>query len=176
MVTGPDSTHAMRPDQADEVDALLRAAFGKPDEAELVKRLRADGDLLVELVKPWDGCVAGYAALSRMRAPIGWACLAPVAVLPRLQRGAIAPPDAGFGPHNIGTRLVGEIAASAGTSDELRTIVVLGDTGFYSRAGFSHERVQRLSSPYGTEHTLIARPGEDVPEEELIYAKAFEAL
>ncbi len=45
----------------------------------------------VELVAPWQGKIVGYAALSKMRAPQGWACLAPVAVLPEFQNAAAAP-------------------------------------------------------------------------------------
>jgi putative acetyltransferase len=175
---------AARPDEEDEIEALLVAAFGQPDEAALVRRLRADGDMWVELVKPWNGVIAGYAALSRMQAPAGWACLAPVAVLPRFQRGAAAPDEAQRRHYAIGTRLAGEIAMIAYSSESLRasgkdvptTVVVLGEPRFYERAGFSAARAQKLVSPYSIEHTLIARPGDDVPVAQLIYPTAFSSL
>jgi hypothetical protein len=94
MPIGPDFTRTPREDEHGEIHALLVAAFGRADEADIVRRLRADGEMWIELVKPWDGAIAGYAALSRMRAPQGWACLAPVAVLQRFRNGAMAPEEA----------------------------------------------------------------------------------
>jgi putative acetyltransferase len=54
--------------------------------------------------------------------------------------------------------------------------VVLGKPSFYTRCGFSHPRAVRLTSPYGAEHTLIARPGDDSPDATLIYPAAFQGL
>lgn len=53
------------------------------------------------------------------------------------------------------------------------TIVVVGKPSFYERAGFSLGRAQQLSSPYPLSQTLIARRGDDIPEEELVYPRAF---
>ena len=110
MIIGPDVSRDARPEERDEIDALLRAAFGRPDEAQIVARLREDGDLLTEAVKPWQGVIAGFAALSWMKEPSGWACLAPLAVLPRMQRGAAAPVESQRHHYAIGTRLVSQIA------------------------------------------------------------------
>ncbi|MHA6345572.1 GNAT family N-acetyltransferase [Roseivivax sp. CAU 1761] len=107
------------------------------------------------------GAPVAYLALSQMRGPKGWLCLAPVAV---------APPHQGRG---IGRRAVGMVAAWARAAGQ--TVVVLGETGFYERAGFSLARAQNLTSPYPVDHTLIARPGEDAPAETLVYPEAFGA-
>lgn len=181
---GPDFTRAASADDENEIAELLVAAFGRPGEAELVRRLRADGDMWLEMVKPWDGVIAGYAALSRMRSPEGWACLAPVAVLPRFQRAAGAPDTQQRKFYSIGTSLVSEIAQLAQSSIDLgaigqsvpTTIVVVGRPNFYERAGFSAARAQNLVSPYAIEHTLVARPGHDVPAEQLVYPAAFASL
>ena len=69
MVIGPDVSRNAQPEQYAEIDELLRAAFGRPDEAELVQQLRADGHMWTEVIKPWEGVIGGYAALSRMQAP-----------------------------------------------------------------------------------------------------------
>lgn len=183
MPIGPDFTTAPRTDQHEEIHQLLVAAFGRADEAELVRRLRADGAMWHELVKPWDGVIAGYAALSRMRRPEGWACLAPVAVLPRYQRGAAAGHPSVRNAYAIGTRLVGEIVQAASCAREPSasghrfpdTIVVLGKPSFYERAGFSGARARNLVSPYDIGHTLIARSGSDAPSETLQYPLAFGA-
>ena len=166
MVVGSDVARQMRADEVEAVDVLLRAAFPGPEEAALVRQLRADGAMVAEFVM--GGAVdLAYAAISRMEAPEGWLCLAPVAVTPAAQG------------RRIGSRLVrlvveavrGGILPKAG--DDLPTLVVLGEPSFYTRAGFSLERAARLTSPYPISHTLIARAGDDVPERQLIYPPAF---
>ena len=176
-------------DRHDEVDALLRAAFGGPAEAELVRRLRADGDLfgehvLVEVAPArfgsWKGegrPIGAYAALARMRAPEGWCALAPLAVHPDWQ-GAVGgdPPQ----PLHLGSRLA-SVMGFLGRFDRdrperPRAVVVLGSVPFYERAGFSAARARNLRSPYPIEHTLLAAPGDDAPEATLVYPPAFEGL
>ena len=174
MVVGPDVTRRLRPGEEAEVDALLRAAFPGPDEAALVQRLRDQGAMAWEFVQPWKGRIGGYAAISRMVAPEGWYCLAPVAVWPEWQGGALGQ------SFHFGTRLVSAIADQFndphGLEPEARTLVVLGKPSFYARCGFSLERAARLHSPWPVDHTLIARPGDDVPEETLVYPAAFDGL
>ena len=149
----------MRRGEEAEVDGLLRAAFGGAEEARLVKLLRKAGNMAGEQVVSEDGRILGYLALSQMIAPKGWLCLAPVAVAPEAQgRG-------------IGRRMVGLTAAWAQAAGQ--TLVVLGEPGFYARAGFSADRAARLTSPFPVSHTLIARPGSDIPAETLRYPAAF---
>ncbi|MEM9497030.1 MAG: N-acetyltransferase [Pseudomonadota bacterium] len=179
MVVGPDTSRPVTPEEYDEVDMLLRAAFPSDAEARLVRQLRRDGDIWAEWVKPWSGRIAGYAALSRMAEPKGWACLGPVAVWPEWQNGRLLTSDdeAGRKHWRIGTRLVREIADTvtlpATVRDTPETIVVLGEVPFYERCGFSNARAARLRSPYPLSHTLIARPGTDVPDARLDYPGAF---
>jgi putative acetyltransferase len=178
MVIGPDVTCEMRPGEEGEVDALLRAAFPGPEEADLVRGLRRDGAIWAEFVQPWQGRIGAYAAISRMVEPQGWGCLAPVAVLPEWQRGALAPAGGLRAQYRFGTRIVSMIAHAVQISRKWTppfpdTIVVLGEPAFYERCGFSLARAQRLISPYPLSHTMIARRGEDVPEETLVYPAAF---
>ena len=184
MVVAPDVRAAQLRD-FDEIEALLRAAFGQPEEAELVRRLRADGDMWAEMVIRWQGVIGAYAALSRMRAPQGWACLAPLAVLPRFQNGAAAPPGMKRdGAFRLGTRLAQHQVLSGRDGAWKRdwggrfpaAIVVLGSVPFYERAGFSAARARNLRSPYPVEHTLIVAPGDDAPAATLIYPRAFDGL
>lgn len=181
MVIGPDVTSFANESNYAEIDALLRAAFKSDDEAKLVQKLRRNGDILFEFVKHWNGVIGAYAALSRMRNPEGWACLAPLAVLPEFQNGALAPNQSTKAYYSFGTRLVKDIVMI--TSHKTRenttntnfpdTIVVLGKPNFYQRAGFDLLRAQKLISPYPLKYTLIARPGDDIPEEELQYPSSF---
>lgn len=159
MITSPDFLREMRPGEEPQVDALLRAAFSGPEEAQLVQRLRREGDMAGEQVMSADDTVIAYAGLSRMTAPRGWLCLAPVAVHPDWQR------------RRIGKRLVGMIAEWARLSGQV--VVVLGQVRFYERAGFCAARAARLVSPYPVDHTLLAGPGADAPAETLVYPAAF---
>ncbi|MEP2947159.1 MAG: N-acetyltransferase [Lentilitoribacter sp.] len=181
MVIGPDTTHAANKSEYPKIDSLLRRAFEKDAEAKLVKRLRKDKDMWHEMIKPWNGLVGGYAALSRMKSPDGWACLGPVAVRPEFQNGALSPNNENRRYWSFGTRLVQELCLFY-TMPALpnmiergfpEAIVVLGKKSFYERAGFNSERAQKLASPFPIEHTLIAKAGDDIPEETLVYPDAF---
>jgi putative acetyltransferase len=146
--------------------------------------------MLYEFQKPWMGKIGGYFALSRMQGPEGWACLAPMAVRPEWQGGKLAEanPNMGVGGENderyrrswrFGTRmlqhlqLMYEIPSKDLETRLPKAVVVLGNPSFYGRWGFSLDRAQKLRSPYPIEYTLILRRGEDVPEETLIYPRAF---
>ena len=71
-------------------------------------------------------------------------------------------------------RIVAKIAKVANTIGP--EIVVLGDPAFYEAAGFSTARAAMLSSPYPVEYTSLAGPGDDAPNETLIYPDAFSKL
>lgn len=161
MAGFPEALRALRAGEEAQADALLHLAFGGSEEATLVRRLRSNRAMAGEQVVPADGELIAYAALSRMIAPEGWLCLAPVAVHPDWQ-----------GRH-IGKRMVGMIAEWARRSGQ--TVVVLGQVPFYEKAGFSAARAARLTSPYPISHTLIAGPPGEASAETLIYPAAFES-
>jgi putative acetyltransferase len=161
-----------RPKERDAVRAIHLAAFPGGLEAELVERLRRDGDAMLSLVAEAGGMLLGHALFS----PVGLeppvpqlqgAGLAPIAVLPRYQgRG-------------IGTRLALagiEACREAG----LDYVVVLDEPAFYSRFGF------RPAAQFGLSDTWIGQAAVQAIElksgclasvESIIrYAPAFEAL
>jgi putative acetyltransferase len=187
MVSGPDVS-AMRPEDVGEVEALLLAAFPGPEEAKLVRNLRAVGAMLSERIMRWRGRIGAYAGISRMVAPQGWYALAPVAVLPEWQNGALGRDQPGMEPYyRFGTRIVRQTAElyiefAHAMRPELKpkdgkpTLVVLGKPSFYARCGFSLERAARLTSPYPIANTLIARAGDDNPVETLVYPPAFDGV
>lgn len=162
MLNGPDFFREMRHGEEDAVDGLLRIAFDGASEAALVRQLRKNREMAGESVLPCQGEIIGYFALSVMRSPKRWLCLAPVAIHPDWQ-------GKGHGRRMIG--MLGEWARISGSH-----VVVLGQVGFYERGGFSQARAARLTSPYPINHTLLAGPGTEAPQETLIYPKAFEAL
>lgn len=134
---------AIRPARAGDagaIDRLLGAAFGGPDEGALVAGLRADGDVLVELVALRDDEIVGQILFSPLvigsgpQATIA-AALAPVAVLPAHQRA------------RVGTRLV-EAGLSALRARSCPAAVVLGHPDWYPRFGFSAALSARLVAPF----------------------------
>ncbi|MEO0372114.1 MAG: N-acetyltransferase [Pseudomonadota bacterium] len=158
----PDFVRPMQPGEEDAVDALLRVCFEGDAEARLVRALRTSGDMAGEMVLPMGDQVVGYYALSAMRAPSSWLALAPVAIHPDHQgRGH-------------GRRMLGQLTAWAKATRQW--VVVLGEPAFYARAGFDLGRAAGLTSPYPITHTLVAGPGEDVPDLVLKYPKAFKAF
>ena len=162
MPASPDFMRAVKPADTDAVDALLRAAFPGPQEAGLVRALRARGEMEGEWVLPGQDGIVGYLALSRMVAPDGWLALAPVAVAPDWQR------------KGLGSRLVSAVMRLMAIKGE--TVVVLGNPAFYGRCGFSPRRAAQLTGPYPVKYLSLARPGADIPAEALIYSPAFDGV
>jgi len=122
------------------IHSINSAAFGRPDEADLVNGLRAGGFVVVSLVAESEGRIVGHILFSRMSiatadGSIPAAALAPVSVLPEFQR------------RGIGGRLIGrglEVMRERGE----RIVIVLGDPAYYRRFGFSSENTRFLKSPF----------------------------
>ena len=122
------------------IAAVLTAAFGRADEADLVARLRADQDIMFELVSEEDGELVGHILFSRLWADRYelYGALAPLAVHPDRQR------------QGLGSRLVRaglEIAREFGCYG----VLVLGDPAYYGRFGFSADAASTVRAPYGGE-------------------------
>lgn len=163
MINQVEFCRTMKRGEEAAVAELLHLAFGGKAEAKLVDVLRKGGQMAGEMVMPArDGGLVGYYALSVMRQPKSWLCLAPVAVHPEWQG------------QGHGRRMIGQLSAWAVATRQY--VVVLGQTEFYARAGFDQARAAKLQSPYPIEHTLLAGPGQGQPEEALIYPAAFEAV
>ncbi|MGY1728739.1 GNAT family N-acetyltransferase [Geodermatophilus sp. SYSU D01062] len=144
-----------RPADAAAVDAVHRAAFPTDVEARLVGELRADAGFLphLSLVAVDGDDVVGHVLATRgWIEPLG----APVLGLGPL---GVRPDRQGRG---VGTVLVHALVAVAEAAGE-RLVALLGDPGFYARAGFgrasdlgveppdpawgAHFRARRLAGP-----------------------------
>ena len=103
------------------------AAFPAPDEADLVEALRAEAEPIVSLVAEDDGVIVGHILFSPVtldgHSELKLMGLAPMAVLPDLQRGG------------IGSALV---KAGLEACRQLGSIgvIVLGHAAYYPRFGF----------------------------------------
>jgi putative acetyltransferase len=143
----------IRPERSEDaagIDALLRAAFPGAVEADLVRRLRADGDLALSLVAEESGSIIGQVAF----VPVAldpdpgyrlWG-LAPISVLPHRQ---------GQGIGSALTRTGLELATEAG----IGIVLVLGDQNYYGRFGFDTMLAEGIAvswaGPYFAGLTLI---------------------
>lgn len=124
---------------------VVEAAFGQPDEARLVERLRAGGDVMFELVSEDHGAVNGHILFSRLWADSQhlYAALAPLAVRPGLQRTGVG---------SALTRASLEQAREFGAHG----IIVLGHPAYYPRFGFSAETAANVRSIYAGEPAFMA--------------------
>jgi putative acetyltransferase len=158
-----------KPADAAAIGEVVTAAFGQPLEAELVRRLRSEGDLVLSLVAEDEGAIIGHVAFSRawiehdgMRSP--GIALAPVSVLPDRQRKGTA--RALIGAGHLRLKTLGE-----------KIVFVLGDPDYYRRFGFSHETAKAFGCIYQGDYLQALRLSYDAPTEgEVIYASAFAGL
>lgn len=144
------------------VRAVIEAAFARPDEADLVDRLREDGDREVSLVAVEGGAIVGHVLFSKMGAPFRALGLAPVAVAPTRQRSG------------IGSRLIRaglERARAAGWQG----VFVLGDPAYYRRFGFDPALAAGFACAYAGPHLMALALGPALPAGggEIAYAPAF---
>ncbi|HSK27403.1 MAG TPA: N-acetyltransferase [Jiangellales bacterium] len=135
------------PEERAAVREIIRLAFGRDDEADLVDALRADASWLPHLTlvaevsgtagRPHSqGRIVGHVAATRLE--VGGrpaVALAPLAVHPGHQ---------GTG---VGTRLVHEQARRARAAGE-SLVVVLGDPAYYRRFGFVPSAPLGLHGPF----------------------------
>ncbi len=148
------------------VRALNLACFPGPDEADLVDRLRDDGDATISLVAESDGQIIGHVLFSPLTAPFKALGLAPVAVATDFRRQGIA----------AALIRAGHEAAQA---SGWQAIFVLGDTAYYTRFGFDVSLAAGFSSPYAGPHFMaLSLHGDGLPVLAGVveHAPAFRAL
>ncbi|MDX1480526.1 MAG: N-acetyltransferase [Woeseiaceae bacterium] len=157
---------SFEPDDSEAVHDLLAAAFSGDTEARLVERLRADGDVLLELVAVEVGDAVGHVCFSKLVSPAGYVALAPVAVRPDAQR------------RGIGSAL---IHRGIETIEErgFDGIVLLGDPAYYRRFGFRVDAAEPLESEYPKAYLQALHFPQAVPfttGTPLTYAAAFGSI
>ena len=120
------------------IHGVVSAAFGRPDEAELVRQLRDDGDAVLELAAFEGDTVLGhilFSALTVDPATLRVAALAPVSVVPTHQN------------QGIGSALIREGLARC-AAQGFDACAVLGDPDYYKRFGFGPDAARTLQSVY----------------------------
>ncbi len=149
-----------REEDAEALRALISASFGRNDEADLVDRLRMDGDLAHCLLAEHQCELTGAVVLSRLDAPFPAYALAPVAVAPLWQG------------QGIGSALVRAALTAAGPAG----VFVLGDPDYYTRFGFSGERAAGYVSVYAGPAFMVHGPDDLPPTGRILYPQAFGGL
>lgn len=122
------------------IRAVIRHAFDRADEANLVEQLRADSDVLCEFVAAAETAIQGHVLYSRLKVERGTetlecAALAPVSVLPAFQRTGL-----GKALISTGNARCGEMGCAA--------IIVLGHPDYYPQFGFSSAAAESLEAPF----------------------------
>ena len=130
---------------------VLPASFPDASEADLVERLRADGDIVIALVAVEDDSVVGHAVFSRMTAPFKALGLGPIAV------------HADWRKQGIAARLIErglDLARETGWDG----VFVVGEPDFYKRFGFSSAMAARFDSAYAGPYLMaLALNGDTLP-------------
>lgn len=164
------SAVTLRPERAGDeaaIHALTEAAFrdmafSNGDEADLVGRLRDDGDLALSLVAEDAERIVGHIAFSPVTidgASVGWFGLGPVSVLPEVHK------------QGIGGMLVRRGMADLREAGA-QGIVLLGSPDYYSRFGFEHDSQLRYPGPPAEYFQRLLLDG-DAPKGVVAYAPAF---
>jgi len=125
------------------IRAVIEAAFGGSEEADLVDRLRGDEHALISLVAELGASLVGHIMFSRLwintsTGLVSAVALAPVAVHPDHQR------------RRIGSQLILhglELLRDRGE----KLVIVVGHPDYYPRFGFSTEKAKSLESPFPQE-------------------------
>jgi predicted N-acetyltransferase YhbS len=133
-----------RPADHADVYALVQAAFGQPDEADLVARLRQSSGFVPDLsivLHDWDHQLLGHVLFSRCKivddegGETESLALAPLSVLPAHQRQGV-----GKGLVRHGLLVARELGFGS--------VVVLGDPAYYSRFGFQSAEDWAIHAPF----------------------------
>ena len=159
-----------RPEDAEAIHLVERAAFPTADEARLVEALVAAGDATLSLIADEDGSVLGHLLCSRMRVEADGRDLRAVGLAPI----AVRPDSQGQG---IGAALIRDaLARSRAAGEEM--MFVLGAPVYYERFGFSAQTARPFASPYSGEHFMAVRltDGPSPRSGSAAYAPAFAAL
>jgi putative acetyltransferase len=150
----------------ESVERLYRLAFGQHDEAEMVPRLRASEAFIagLSIVAEEEGSIGGHILFTRVYldppSDSRVISLAPMAVLPHLQR------------RGIGSALVRNGLDAAGMLGE-DVAVVVGHPEYYPRFGFEPAARFGMTCPFPAPDeaflALSLRAGARIPASDVVY-------
>lgn len=132
-----------RPDDRAAVRRVEEAAFGRPDEADIVDALRDDPAWALSLVAEVEGAIVGHLVFSRGDRAM---TLGPLAVAPEHQRSG-----------------VGAALMAAGLERVDEPVVLLGHADYYTRFGFRPAGPEGITNQWGIEDPAWMVRGELEP-------------
>jgi putative acetyltransferase len=132
-----------QPCDREQVRKVNEAAFGRPDEADLIDRLQLEGAVLLSLVAESDGQITGHILFSRMTVETAQGLVPAVSLAPM----AVQPGNQG---RQVGSQLV-RLGLTRLRDRGERIVIVLGHEHYYPRFGFSSEKARYLTSPFPPE-------------------------
>ncbi len=156
------------------IHAIEEAAFGRQDEALLVKALR-EAQLLQEgmsLVAWWKDYPIAHLLFCSLQVEVNGqkllaVSLGPVAVVPEFQK------------RGVGSQLIQKGLAWMCVKG-FEAVTVLGEPAYYQRFGFSQELGRHFDSPYAGEHFMALELQENKISQaekwKVVYPKAFEGV
>lgn len=149
------------------ISTMAATTFDDPQVAQLLGRLRAEGDMGPELIAVDEkkGRILGHIAFAKLREPQGWLNLAPVSVVQEEQ---------GKG---IGAELI-RYGLDKARQAKAQAVVVVGQPRYYSKFGFSVKAAEKLVSDLSHDYTLLypIAPGTSGRAETLVFPPAFTEL
>ncbi|MDH6230929.1 putative acetyltransferase [Mesorhizobium soli] len=153
------------PEDRKAIFGVEERAFGRKHEADLVERVVADGEGLLELVAERDGRIVGHVLFSRLLVdpdgqPFDAVSLAPLAVDPDYQ---------GQGVGSALVRCGHEILKERGE----RLAVVVGDPDYYGRFGYARAGAEKFESDYQGDAMQALYWGEAPTSGQLAHPRAF---
>lgn len=147
------------------IQELNIRAFGKEDEARIIRQLEADGDVIIQLVAEMEDRIVGHVLFYSLgvRGRLGCAGLGPMSVDPWVQK------------EGVGKQLVTQGLAmlrEAGCS----IVFVLGHEWYYPKFGFNLEATEPFQSAYKGPYFFAVRLRGGPPMSgELMFPAAFGA-
>jgi len=156
------NVRSLHPEDETGLSVLLVSTFGQPNELNLVKDLRAQGHMALELVAEDDGGLTGYICMSWLVAPEHWLALGPMCVRNESQNTG------------IGTALT-LAALDAARKQNAEAITVVGEPRYYHRHGFVFGGPVQVTTPYPAEFTglYIVHPQPQRFDVTLVYPAPF---
>ena len=153
------------PEDRKAIFGVEERAFGRKHEADLVERIVADGEQLLELVAEKDGRIVGHVLFSRLLVdpdgtPFDAVSLAPLAVDPDYQ---------GQGVGSALVRRGHEILQARGE----KLSIVVGDPAYYGRFGYARAGAERFTSDYQGDAMQALYWGEAPTSGQLAHPRAF---
>ncbi|MEP9372007.1 N-acetyltransferase [Mesorhizobium sp. KR1-2] len=153
------------PEDRKAIFGVEERAFGRKHEADLVERVVADGEQLLELVAEKDGRIVGHVLFSRLLVdpdgkPFAAVSLAPLAVDPDYQ---------GQGVGSALVRRGHEILQERGE----KLSIVVGDPAYYGRFGYARAGAEKFKSDYQGDAMQALYWGEAPSSGQLAHPRAF---